>query len=94
MAGSTVWVLSDGTGAAARVHFTDGIKCGSTFLQEAPLSIEVALESSHGLHTYATVVLEGIGSSWGNFRATLTANTTDPNACLALRLKVRWVLID
>ncbi len=66
-------------------------KCGSMSLQEALLSIEVALESSHGFHTYATAVLEDVGCSWANFRATLTANTTDPNARLALRLKVSWV---
>ncbi|CAL8471543.1 g11085 [Coccomyxa elongata] len=61
---------------------------------EALLSIEVALESSQGSHTYATAVLEDVGCSWANFRATLTANTTDPNARLALRLKGGEVLVN
>ncbi len=61
-------------------------------LQASPLSVSIALESSHGSHTYATAVLEGVDASWRNFRATLTAEATDFNARLALRLEVRLVL--
>jgi hypothetical protein len=57
-------------------------------LQASALSVTVALESSHGSYTYATAVFEDVRSSWRSFRATLTADTTDPNACLALRLEV------
>lgn len=91
MADSVAWVLSNNTAAAACVEIMHGMKCRFMSLQETPLSVEVALESSHGSHTYASAVLEDIASEWGNFRATLTSNTTDPNARLALRLKVSWL---
>lgn len=58
-------------------------------LQAGALSVEVALESRHGQHLYASTVLDGIGGSWRNFRATLTSNATDSTARLAIRLKVR-----
>ncbi|EIE21944.1 glycoside hydrolase [Coccomyxa subellipsoidea C-169] len=60
----------------------------------SPLSVSIALESSHGSHTYATAVLEGVDASWRNFRATLTAEATDSNARLALRLEGGEVLVN
>ena len=52
------------------------------------MAVEVALESSHGTHVYASTVVSGIGTEWQNYRATLHANATDSASRLTIRLQV------
>ncbi|HKG06211.1 MAG TPA: beta-L-arabinofuranosidase domain-containing protein [Pedobacter sp.] len=54
--------------------------------------VSLALESADGSKTYALKKLSGIGSDWKKYPFTLTANTTDRNARLAIYLSSKGKL--
>jgi DUF1680 family protein/alpha-L-arabinofuranosidase len=69
---------------------------GRVYLKSQRFSgpVSVALESADGRKTYAVKQLTGIGASWKKFPFTLTANTTDPHARLAIYISSKgklWV---
>ena len=56
------------------------------------MAVEVALESSHGSHLYASAVFNDISATWQQYKATLTSNATDTSARLAVRLQVALLI--
>ena len=56
------------------------------------MAVEVALESSHGSHLYASAVCSDISATWQQYKATMTSNATDSSARLAVRLQVALLI--
>ncbi|WP_449437429.1 family 16 glycoside hydrolase [Pedobacter steynii] len=69
---------------------------GRVYLKAEKLTgpVTIALESANGTKTYAIKKLSGIGVNWKKYPFTLTANTTDINARLAIYISSKgklWV---
>nr|WP_068891126.1 beta-L-arabinofuranosidase domain-containing protein [Pedobacter panaciterrae] len=67
---------------------------GRLYLKAEKLTgpVSIALESADGTKTYAIKKISGIGSNWKKYPFTLTSNTTDDNARLAIYISSKGKL--